>query len=104
MSILRKAPAGSNILDLGAARAARAEVRANSDDPKPYIKLEAGYVEINPEFDVLAAEELAANRITSGLAKLLANPEDIKFLVADGLSKNDLEEIVKFIQGVSLGE
>lgn len=102
MSILKTAPAGSTVFDLGAARVARAEAR--SGEPKPLIKLSAGYVEVNPEFDVLAAEKFAAGQIRSGLAMMLADPADIDVLIAEGLSKNDLDAIGKFVAGANLGE
>lgn len=102
MAILDRAPDGAEVLDLGAARAARKEARG--DLPKPVIKLTAGFVEINPEFDVLSAEDFAAGHIKAGLARVLADPTDIDELVKGGLSQADLEAIVSFVTGRSLGE
>lgn len=102
MSILREAPEGSEILDLGAARAARAEARQGK--PLPVIKLSAGFVEVSPEMDVMSADDFAAGHIKDGLAKLLADPADVDELVAGGISKDDLEAIVQFVTGNSLGE
>lgn len=102
MSILDKAPAGAEVLDLGAARAARAEARVGK--PLPVIKLTAGYVEVSPEMDVLSADDFSAGRIKEGLAKLLADPADVDVLVEGGVSKDDLEQIVQFVTGQSLGE
>lgn len=102
MSILTEAPAGAEVLDLGAARAARAEARKGQ--PLPVIKLSAGFVEVSPEMDVMSAEDFAAGRLREGLAKLLADPADVDELIAGGVSKDDLEQIVQFVTGNSLGE
>lgn len=102
MSILSAAPEGAEVLDLGAARVARAEARQGK--PLPVIKLSAGYVEVSPEMDVLSADDFAAGRIRDGLAKLLADPADIDELVKGGVSKDDLEQIVQFVTANSLGE
>lgn len=102
MSILKNAPEGAEVLDLGAARVARAEARQGK--PLPVIKLSAGYVEVSPEMDVLSADDFRVGRIRQGLEKLLADPADVDELVKDGLSKPDLESIVEFVTGNSLGE
>lgn len=102
MSILVSAPEGAEVLDLGAARAARAEARVGK--ALPVIKLAAGFVEVSPEMDVLSADDFAAGRIREGLAKLLADPADVDELVKGGISKDDLEQIVQFVTGNSLGE
>jgi hypothetical protein len=104
MAILETAPDGAQILDLGAARAARAEARTAAGDPNPVIKLTAGFVEVTPEVDVLSAEDFAAGQIRSGLSKLLIDPADVDELVKGGLSAEDLEQIVTFITGKRLGE
>jgi len=104
MAILKDAPEGAKVLDLAAARAAREEARVQAGEAKPVIKLEAGFVEVNPEVDVLAAEAFTEGHIRDGLAKLLADPADIDVLVEGGLSRFDLEAIVNFITGVGLGE
>jgi hypothetical protein len=102
MSIRDSAPEGAEVLDLGAARAARAEARVGK--ALPVIKLAAGFVEVSPEMDVLSADDFAAGRIREGLAKLLADPADVDELVKGGISKDDLEQIVQFVTGNSLGE
>lgn len=104
MAILSKAPDNATVLDLGAARAARQEARVAAGETNPVIKLAAGYVEVRPEIDVLCAEEFSAGNIKGGLARLLADPKDIDAIVEGGLSKDDVESIVNFITGVSLGE
>lgn len=104
MSIRSEAPAGAQVLDLDAARAARAEARVAAGDVNPVIKLAAGFVDVNPEFDVLAAENFSKGDIRGGLTKILADPADIDELVKGGLSTDDLESIVKFVTGVELGE
>ena len=102
MSILKTAPEGAEVLDLGAARVARAEARQGK--PLPVIKLSAGFVEVSAEMDVMSADDFAAGRIREGLAKLLADPTDVDELVKGGISKDDLEQIVQFVTGKSLGE
>ena len=104
MAITNEAPKGAPVLDLEAARAARVEARAAAGEANPVIKLAAGYVEVNPEMDVLSAEDFTAGRIRDGLAKMLADPADIEVLVEQGISAEDLKAIVEFISGVSLGE
>lgn len=104
MAILKDAPEGAKVLDLAAARAARDEARAKAGETSAVIKLEAGFVEVKPEIDVLCAEDFKEGRIRLGLAKLLADPDDIDALVERGLSQGDLEAIVTFVTGVSLGE
>lgn len=104
MSVLQVAPDGSQVLDLDAARAARAEARAAAGTPSQYLKISAGYVELAPEIDVLAAEDFSRGEITVGLAKILADPTDIAAIVEVGLTKRDLEQIVGFITGTTLGE
>ena len=104
MSVLAVAPEGAVVLDLGAARAARAEVRVAAGVNSSFIKLAAGYVEVRAEFALATAEALQAGRISDGLAGLLADPADVDALLADGLTAQDLEELTKFIAGSSLGE
>lgn len=102
MSILKKAPEGVEVLDLAPIRAARAE--ALTGQPLRVIKLEAGYVGVKAELDVMSADDFAAGHIKAGLAKLLADPADVDVLVKDGLTKDDLNTIVEFVTGNSLGE
>jgi hypothetical protein len=68
------------------------------------IKLSVGYVELKPELDVLCAEDFVASRITDGLTRVLADPADIAPLLKGGLTSGDLEAIVNFVTGKSLGE
>ena len=103
MAILKEAPAGAQVLDLGAARAARAEARAAAGETNPVIKLSAGYVEVKPEFDVTIAETLTAGRVRDALKSLLADPDDVEALIEEGITAPDLNEIVTFV-GASLGE
>jgi hypothetical protein len=104
MAILENAPEGAKVLDLAAARAAREEARAVAGEPVSVIKLEAGYIQVNPEVDILSAEAFSEGRIREGLAQLLADPEDIDVITEHGVSAADLQAIVNFITGVSLGE
>lgn len=104
MAILASAPEGAKVLDLDAARAARAEARAAAGEANPLLKIDAGYIEVRPEVDLLCAEDFTAGRISDGLTKLLADPADAPVLLAHGLSQQDLEQIVSFVTGVSLGE
>jgi hypothetical protein len=104
MAILKSAPEGANVLDLDAARVARAEARAAAGESLPLIKVAAGYVETKPEIDLTCADDFVAGRISAGLAKLLADPTDVASLLADGLSRDDLEAITTFVAGTSLGE
>lgn len=102
MSILSEAPAGAEVIDLAAARAARAEVDATQ--PPVLLKIEAGYIQLKREVDVLCAEDFSEGHIRDGLSKLLEDPADIDELVKRGLSKADLEAIVNHVTGSTLGE
>jgi len=102
MTIQQQAPDGAQIVDLVAARAARAEVDASL--PPALLKIDAGYIEIRREIDVLSAEDFTNGQFRAGLSKLLADPADVDELVAFGLSKGDLELIVNYITGKTLGE
>jgi len=104
MSILTDAPEGAKVLDLGAARVARAEARAAAGDGVQVIKVDAGYVQVRPEMDLEAAEDFLAARFRAGLAKLLVDPADVDPLLAGGLSKGDLDAIGEFITGTTQGE
>jgi len=104
MSILKAAPEGASILDLGAARAARAEARAAAGQGNPFLKLAVGYVEVLPEIPVGVAVDFNAGRIEEGLAGLLADKGDVAALIADGLTKSDMDAISDFITGSPLGE
>ena len=102
MSILKKAPEGANVLDLGAARVARAEVRAAEGKGSPFLKLTAGFVAVRDEFALSTAFDFKAERLEEGLAGLLVDPADVGELIAYGLTSQDLEEITKFLAGDSL--
>lgn len=104
MAILSTAPEGARVLDLDAARAARAEARAAAGEGLPVIKVSAGYVEVSPEVDLIAGEDFLAGRFREGLALLLADPSDVDAVLAGGLSKDDLNAIGEFITGLSVGE
>ncbi|MEO7018346.1 MAG: hypothetical protein ABI067_17700 [Leifsonia sp.] len=103
MSILKKAPTGSEVLDLGAARVARAEARAASGKGSSFIKLTVGYVELKPEIPLSVADDLVNEKVREGLAGLLADPEDIDALLGE-ITQNDVEALAAFITGSSLGE
>lgn len=104
MSILTEAPAGAQILDLGAARAARAEARVAAGDSGSYLKLAAGYVAVKEEVALSTAFELQNGDIKGGLSGLLVDPTDVDALLADGLTTADFQAISKFIAGAGLGE
>lgn len=103
MAILSSAPEGARVLDLDAARAARAEARAASGQSLPVIKVAAGYVPVCAEIDIECVEDFTAGRFRDGLARLLSDPADVGVLI-DGLTKDDLETITKFVTGATLGE
>ena len=104
MAILQKAPEGAKVLDLEVARIARAEVRAAEGKGNPFLKLKAGFVEVRAEIAISVATQLEQNDIQGALAGLLADPADVTALLEDGLSNGDLEEITKFLTGLTLGE
>lgn len=100
MAIISELPKDATVLDLGAARVARAEARSS----KSYIKLAAGYVEVATEVPIAAAFSINDGDIKGAIALLIADPADVDALLADGLTSGDIEEITKFITGKSLGE
>jgi hypothetical protein len=102
MTISKKAPEGADVLDLGAARAARAEARAGH--PNPVIRLSSGFVDLKPEMDILIAEDLTGGKVKSALVRLLADPADADALLAEGISDDDLKAIIEFATGKNLGE
>jgi hypothetical protein len=104
MPILSELPNGANVLDLEAARVARAEARAEQGLGKPFIKISAGFIEVNPEIPLEAAFKLGDNDIRAGLALILADPKDIDKLLEAGVTAQDLESIVNFVTGKPLGE
>lgn len=103
MSILAEAPEGADVLDLGAARAARAEARAAAGKGAAVIKLSVGFVEILAEIPLGVATDLQDGRIREGLAGVLVDPDDIDALMAE-ITVNDTEALTKLITGESLGE
>lgn len=104
MAILSEVPTGSNVLDIGAARAARAEVRAAEGKSTSFVKLSAGFVEVRSEFALQTAFDFKAEDLRAGLAGLLVDPADVDVLLADGLTAQDLTEITKLVSGATLGE
>lgn len=105
MAILNKAPEGAEILDLEAGRAARAEQRAAEGKGNPVIKLSGDrFVEVKPEFSISVALDFQNEDIKGGLAEMLVDPEDVDALLEGGLSQQDIQEIAKFITGMTLGE
>lgn len=102
MTVLQEAPEGAEVIDIASARAARAEIDATL--PPVLLKIDAGFVQLRRELDVLCAEDFTSGRFRAGLAKILADPADIDELVAFGLSRPDLEQIVNHITGKTLGE
>ena len=104
MAISKKAPSGAQILDLGAARAARAEERAKGGAPQSFLKLSAGFVPVAAEVDVTTALDFQNQNIERGLSKLLADPDDLAVLLEDGITGEDLQAILEFITGVPAGE
>ena len=103
MSILKKAPEGAEVLDLGAGRVARAEARAAEGKGSPFLKISAGFIAVKAEIPVEVAYTLQSD-VKAGLAGLLVDPADVDSLFADGLTKEDLEAITGLITGKSLGE
>ena len=102
MAILKTAPDGADVLDLAAARTARAE--AHAWEPYPLIRLAAGFVEVRREIDVTAADDFAAGKFKPGLMKLLVDATDVEELVKGGFTRDDLDAVTRFITGRHLGE
>lgn len=100
MALLNELPEGAQVLDLGAARVARAEASTT----RSFLKLAAGYVEVKSEVPLQAAFSVADADIKGALASLLADPADFDALLADGLTSGDITAITEFIAGKSLGE
>jgi hypothetical protein len=103
LSILKKAPADAEVLDLGAGRVARAEARAAEGLGGKFLKLAAGYVEVKAEIPVEVAFTLEVD-LKAGLAGLLVDPADLDALIADGLTSGDIEAMQALVTGKSLGE
>ena len=103
MSVLKKAPLGAQVLDIGAGRAARAEARSAAGEGNPFLKISKGFIEVKAEIPVEVAFILQSD-IKAGLAGLLVDPKDIESLFADGLTAQDLVAITGLITGNTLGE
>jgi len=104
MALLNKAPEGVVVLDLNAERVARAEQRARDGKGNPFLKLDAGYVELKAEFPITVAELFQALEIRAGLEVILADSTDVDALLEAGLSGQDIGAITKFVAGLTLGE
>jgi hypothetical protein len=104
VSIRKDAPEGAHVLDLSAARAARAEARAAAGEGNPFLKLTVGYVEVKAEVPLAAMDFFTASDLTKGISALVADPEDVQTLLDDGLSTEDVTAILKFIGGTDQGE
>ena len=100
MAILDSIPDGAKVIDLEAARVARAEAR----ESKTYVKLSAGFVEVKPEIALESAEAFEEGRVRDGISSLLADPADVDALYKDGISAEDLAVIVEHVSGKTLGE
>jgi hypothetical protein len=100
MALLSELPEGAEVLDLQAARVARAEARST----KSFLKLAAGYVEAKSEVPISAAFKVQAGDIAGALGELLEDPADFDLLIADGLTSGDIEAITVFIAGKPVGE
>ncbi len=103
MAIVTDLPEDATVIDLDAARKARAEARAESAAPDTYIKLAAGYVPVKAEFSLSVIEHLRKGEVADALAALLTDPADADVLIADGVSAQDINVIMAFV-GSSLGE
>jgi hypothetical protein len=103
MAIISKLPEGASVLDLDAARVARQEARAAQGLGDPFIKLEAGYVQVAPEVPLAAAYLFQDGNIKDGLELLLADKADVDVLWPI-LTAGDFEAIVNFITGKTPGE
>jgi hypothetical protein len=100
MAIIKNLPDGASVIDLGAARVARAEAK----EAKSYIKLAAGFIQVKTEIPLEVAFAFEEGRILDGLASMLADPADADSLIKDGLTAEDLEVIIGHVSGKSLGE
>lgn len=103
MALISSLPEGASVLDLAAERAARQEARAAQGLGDPFVKVEAGYVQVNPEAPIAAAFMLQEGKVKEGLALLLADPADVDILWPT-LSQADFEALSKFITGKTVGE
>jgi len=103
MAIVTSLPEGASVLDLAAERAARAEARATQGLGDPFVKVDAGYVQVHPEAPIAAAFMLQDGKVKEGLALLLVDPDDVEILWPT-LSQADFEALSNFITGKTVGE
>jgi len=103
MALISSLPEGATVLDLAAERVARQEARAAQGLGDPYIKLEAGYVQVNAEVPLAAAFLLQDGKVKEGLALLLADTADVDVLWPI-LTAGDFESVINFITGKTPGE
>ena len=103
MAIISELPNGASVLDLDAARVARAEARALEGKGSSFLKLAAGYVEVHPEVPIAAAYLFKGENIREGLEMLLVDPADIDILWPT-LTAEDFQSVVGFITGKTPGE
>lgn len=103
MSIRDTAPEGAQVLDISAARAARAEARAEAGEETRWIKLTSGYVEVKPEVMLVVAIDLQSERLREGLSGLLVDPKDVDVLVNE-MTSADLGALTEFLAGATPGE
>lgn len=99
--ISETAPEGAKVLDLSALRLARAEAR--TDQPLPVIKLSTGFVTCVAEVPIEAGYLLGEGKVLETLQLLCADPADADAIIADGLTAQDLSELLTFLR-TSLGE
>lgn len=100
MAILDSIPEGASVIDLDAARVARAEAR----ESKTFVKLSAGFIEVNAELPLISAEAFTEGNVNEGIGYLLADPADVEPLLKSGLSAEDLQVIIEHVSGKTLGE
>jgi len=103
MAIISKLPEGASVLDLAAERVARQEARSAQGLGEPFIKLEAGYVQVVPEVPLSAADLFRQEKVREGLELLLADKADIDALWPT-LTAEDFSAVVGFITGKTPGE
>jgi hypothetical protein len=102
--IRAEAPAGAQVFDLEAARAARQEARTAAGDSGALIKLAAGFIDVKSEFPITVGDLFKTGDIKGGLAELLVDPADVDELIKAGITSGDLAAITEFISGATLGE
>jgi hypothetical protein len=68
-----------------------------------YVKVSAGYIEVQPEIPLAAAYEMKAENFEEGLALMLVDPADAKLLWPT-LTAEDFDALINFVTGKTLGE